>query len=174
VNSTGIADDNSRAQEKDALYSDRDFALALKMQEDENEKYAQRAIPSSKSEPFRVVPPKPTTTLFGSSICSGCNWPLVSGRIHSYGGRQYHAGCFKCSHCSNAIEGKFVLHGTPDELPYHTECADELFVPTCSICPEKLRGQFYRHPFFRESCYCVSHEGKIITYDLHMKFPCRK
>jgi hypothetical protein len=48
--------------------------------------------------------------------------------------------------------------GSP-QMPYHAGCADYLFVPTCSLCPEKLRGEFYRHPFFLESCYCKTHEG---------------
>ena len=96
--------------------------------------------------------------------CGGCSRP-INGHytIHNSSSTPYHKECFNCAGCNQLIEGNFTDHGEPP-LPYHPDCGKELFGPRCCLCTHVLGGQFYRHPFFENEQYCLSHETRTACF----------
>ena len=138
---------------------DRDFALALKFQEDEKEamyiQQQQNTIPnrridsssysSRRKQAFNQQQHQSSTYMGlgimdsskcgGGSVLGGCGWPLLAGQIVTFNGIRFHAGCFKCAHCQRPISGPFQLHAPPHAsgvvlLLFHTI----YFFPRSIVC----------------------------------------
>jgi hypothetical protein len=157
-------------------YLDNDFALAVKLQQEENNK-------SKSHQPNIVKPPMnekdPNQNSFGiydyikntckrnhsnmmtstpnsNLSCANCNNPIAFGTYITAMGKVYHSECFKCDGCNVVIsQTQFKVHG---DNPYHSECYNELFSPRCVLCTNVMSGQYKRHPFFENEIYCVNHE----------------
>ena len=89
--------------------------------------------------------------------CAGCRKVILGTYLNADGSR-YHPECFTCAGCNGQLLGSHFPKGNPP-LPYHKECAEELFNPRCCVCDAILRGQYLRHSFFEEEVYCVTHVG---------------
>ena len=99
-------------------------------------------------------------------ICKKCKQPCSSGTIYTTSTNDaYHSECFRCSDskCNQPLTGAHALYGNPP-LPYHVACGKELFAPRCCLCTHMMDGQFYRHPFFENEQYCLSHETRTACF----------
>ena len=90
-------------------------------------------------------------------ICPTCNKGIFGAYVNVMDGH-YHPECFRCSACNGQLVGSHFSKGDPP-LPYHQECAEEIFGERCCVCDAILRGQYLRHPFFQEEIYCLGHQG---------------
>ncbi|KJE92954.1 hypothetical protein CAOG_03826 [Capsaspora owczarzaki ATCC 30864] len=77
--------------------------------------------------------------LFGR-VCAGCHVAIASGEnaINALG-RSWHADHFRCTHCSEKLESKFVVL---DNLPYHKHCAESGPANACSGCGKPIDGTY--------------------------------
>jgi hypothetical protein len=96
--------------------------------------------------------------------CGSCGGQIHGPyTVHSSTSTPYHPSCFRCAGCNVAIDGSFTDYGDPP-LPYHATCAKELYAPRCSLCANPLDGHFYRHSYFENEKYCLSHEGRTTCF----------
>lgn len=141
-----------------------DFALARRLQEEEDASFAEAARlgplpgpPSSRaaSSSQGVVPP---------GHCSKCARPIgyFDAHVQSRFGR-WHAGCFTCGGCGRSIS-RASGHAMKDgATPYHVECYRERFHPKCCVCRERIacdaRGtvRWLTQPYW-DTPYCPEHE----------------
>lgn len=75
--------------------------------------------PGAKGRPFRPAPP-PSQSGTNSSVrgatvlCHACAFP-IAGRIVTAAGCRFHPGCFRCHHCSEALEC-VAFYPEPDRM----------------------------------------------------------
>jgi len=94
-------------------------------------------------------------------VCNKCKNSIIMGDYLTALGNTYHKECFTCDGCNRLIQSQFVNKGDPP-MPYHAECAIELFNPKCTLCSNSIQNQYYKHPFFENEKYCmdVQHESR--------------
>jgi hypothetical protein len=90
--------------------------------------------------------------------CAVCLKSISVGTYSECQGNMYHQDCFRCAACHNLLSGKVRFE---ENLPYHPECAKELFNPHCCICTKAIEGKYARHPFFKKEVYCLDHSDNV-------------
>jgi hypothetical protein len=108
----------------------------------------------------------PVTEATTPRWCKKCKLDCITGKFYTTSdGDIYHADCFRCSDpkCDKRITGPYALHGVPPQ-PYHADCGKQLFAPRCCLCSHAMDGHYYRHPFFENEEYCLSHEGRTTCF----------
>lgn len=103
------------------------------------------------------------------NVCAGCNGGIFGDALTAMN-TQFHPGCFKCAACQSPFSGQFFPKGDPP-LPYHKECAEQLFNPRCCLCSDILRGRYMTHAFFKEETYCVEHNDVRGCFSCNRKEP---
>lgn len=74
--------------------------------------------------------------------CVGCKQVLHGGAIMETKLGKYHKDCFICTECSTPLAGvPFRIEGGK---PYCTECATQLFAPTCHHCGKRVSGSYVK------------------------------
>lgn len=79
---------------------------------------------------------------------------IESGEYITSGSQSFHRNCFRCTACHELINYKVRYE---ENLPYHPECAKELFNPHCCLCCRAMEGVYSKHPFFSDEVYCFEH-----------------
>ena len=139
-----------------------------------------QSIPASDNDSSRTLqnlPHRLAKQLYGDIsqnfidpyACAGCR-RLILGTYLNADGSRYHPECFTCAGCNGQLLGSHFPKGNPP-LPYHKECAEELFNPRCCLCDAVLKGQYLRHSFFEEEVYCVTHVGSRQCFACSRKEP---
>eukprot|EP00775_Hariotina_reticulata_P004383 gene4383-4637_t len=91
---------------------------------------------------------------------------LWSYLLNSALGKQWHAACFRCAGCQQALtaggaaQDRFAVGD--DGLPYHLSCHKQLYHPRCTVChdfiPERADGrtEWRENPFWKNK-HCPAH-----------------
>ncbi|KAJ3382793.1 hypothetical protein HDU92_004561 [Lobulomyces angularis] len=67
--------------------------------------------------------------------CDKCN-NAIEGTITKANGKQFHLTCFTCKHCEVVLSSKY--YATPENDLYCKVCHEEIMLPTCCKCNEKI------------------------------------
>lgn len=163
VKSDGVVRENHRS----CIYGkdDEDFALAFQLAlEEESPPNPSTNAMTRRSEDTRISDGKfPFQAQFTKSLeslsrrCAVCKKSCQFKYITALN-KQFHEECFCCNACNLRINGQFVQK---NDLFFHTNCAEELFTPKCSLCCDAIHGKYYKHPFFADELYCVGHESVV-------------
>lgn len=137
-----------------AADTSRDAALARALQEELD---AQAAAPPAR-------PPAPAAAPPGRPVgpgtpCGVCGAPLGGGSavLDPRAGRPVHRGCFRCSYCSEPIDGAYHRgRGAESAAVLHERCAREVYLPRCRVCGEGME-QFAEHGYWGDQ-YCPAHD----------------
>jgi hypothetical protein len=106
---------------------------------------------------------------FNPNICSGCRKEIFGMSLKAMG-CNFHPECFKCAGCQRQLPGSHYMRGDPP-LPYHKECAEELFSLRCCVCSGIINGQYFSHPFFKEEVMCVNHQNCRSCFSCNRREP---
>ena len=107
---------------------------------------------------------------FTDPFSCACCRRVILGTYLDVNSNRYHPECFRCAGCNGQLLGSHYPKGDPP-LPYHKECAEEIFNQRCCICDAVLRGQYLMHPFFEEEVYCTTHEDSRQCFACSRKEP---
>ena len=142
---------------------DLDLAIAMSLQEEERQQLRQARASSSSSginqrSCYEVLSlPGLTTTEGSAQRCYACKGGFLFnlGQIREVKGRLYHYSCFRCCVCSSVIGAGQPFCVSDKAAAYHQMCYNSTVL--CVCCNATLPTSFYRHPYFEEERYCVSH-----------------
>ena len=169
-----------RDVERTPLTTNRDSSQHSRAQPASNDRKGQpfsapEASPSSRSNPpanFRALPRRLADEYMrmrSGIFCSGCHQAILGSHVTAMGGN-YHPACMVCAACNGKLSGILYPKGDPP-LPYHKECAEEIFNPRCCLCDATLTGDYLKHPFFTDEIYCQSHTNLRQCFSCCRKLP---
>lgn len=156
-----------------AMDEDLDLAIAMSLQEEEEER--QRRVSGRQQGSANFTPqqrscyevlsvPGLTATEGSAKQCHACKGGFLFslGQIRDVNGRLYHYSCFKCVVCSEVISAGQPFCVSEKNAAYHQSCYNSTVL--CICCNATLPTSFYRHPFFEEERYCVTHKDAAICF----------